>query len=412
VRVARSELILSAVSLVDSLGSGLYLAGGVLFFTKIVGFSVGQVGIGLSLAGIFGFAALAPAGWIADRIGPRRTLTFMNLWRAAGFCLYIFTGSFWQFFLIAALLSIGDQTCHPLYQAVVEQAARPGQRVALMARLRTMYNVGYTLGAGLATVALVSGSRTAFTVIFLANAASFVVAALALTLTNKLLGADGRSAPQGLRGMRLTALRDRAYLRISALNGLLSLHISILGVAVPLWAVYHTSAPRAIVGPLLIVNTVLAVALQARVARDTHTVGAGITAMRRAGLALISCCLLFALASMWDTGGAVAGLVGAVALMTAGELFQSAGGWSLSYGLAPQHARAEYLATFSLGASAQYIVGPAIVTVGVIEHGTLGWLGLAACFAITSLLAGPAVTAAERSREPRHGIEPTVEVPS
>ncbi|GAB3655041.1 MFS transporter [Actinocorallia lasiicapitis] len=402
----RTELTLMIVSLIDSVGSGLYLAGGILYFTRFAGLSTGEVGAGLSLAGLVGFVSLARVGWIADRIGPRRTLTVMNLTRAAGFCAYAFTGSFWQFLLISALLSVGDQTCHPLYQAIVERVVGAEQRVALMAKLRVMYNVGYTAGAGLATIALAIGTKGAFLAIFLGNAVTFVLASVILTRAPGMAAADPAGAPAKLGKVRLTALRDTAYLRVAALNGVLGLHMSLLFVATPLWAIEHTDAPRSISGPLLIVNTVLAVLLQVRATRDTESTAGGLRALRRAGLALALACVLYLLAAFPGPALAVALLVGAVTFLTLGELLQSAGGWSLSYSLAPPQARAEYLSTFTLGLSAQHVLGPAIVTLLVITHGTPGWLALATLFTLTSTALPLAVTAATSNAE---GPVPSIE---
>ncbi|MEO3783701.1 MFS transporter [Actinocorallia sp. B10E7] len=385
-----TEWRLQAVSLIDSVGSGLYLAGGILYFTKFAGLGTGQVGLGLSLAGLVGFLSLARVGWIADRVGPRRTLMIMNLTRAAGFCAYAFTDSLWEFVVISALLAVGDQTCNPLYQAVVERVVGPGRRVRLMAKLRVMYNVGYTVGAGLATVALAVGSREAFIAIFLGNALTFVLASLML---RGMDAADPAGAPGRLSGTRLASLRDLAYLRVAALNGVVSLHMSVLFIATPLWAIEHTDAPRSVSGPLLIVNTVLVVLLQVRFTADTESVEGGLRALRRAGAALAASCGLYALAALPGRAMAVVLLVGAVVLLTVGELFQAVGGWSLSYTLAPEDSRAEYLSTFSLGTSAQYMIGPAVVTVGVIGQGTVGWLALGGLFALASVLLGPAVAA-------------------
>ena len=104
--------------------------------------------------------------------------------------------------------------------------------------------------------------------------------------------------------------------------------------------------------------------------------------------------MLFALAPSLPGAGAAALLVAAVAVMTFGELYQSAGGWGLSFALAPEHSRAEYFAAFSLGTSVQYIAGPALVTLGVVDHGTAGWLVLAVAFLAAGVLARPAAMAA------------------
>jgi MFS family permease len=390
----RAGAMLMAIGAVDSIGTALYLAGGALFFTRIVGLSTAQVGIGLSAGGLVGLAAQTPIGRLADRFGARRVLIIMNLGRAAGFTLYVFAGNFTEMVLIASVLGIGEQAMFPVYQAVVGEAAQAGGQVPLMARIRVVYNIGFTAGGALAGLGLSIGTRTAFDVMFLGNALTFVIAAAVLPYVPLARRPAGDAAARPRGRVRLVALRDWPYLRVSALNSVLTLHISLLSIAIPLWAVQHTRAPDGLVGPLLIVNTLLAVVWQVRATRGTDTVPGAATALLRASLALAACCVLFALAPSLPGAGAAALLVAAVAVMTFGELYQSAGGWGLSFALAPEHSRAEYFAAFSLGTSVQYIAGPALVTLGVVDHGTAGWLVLAVAFLLAGALARPAAAAA------------------
>jgi dipeptide/tripeptide permease len=81
-------------------------------------------------------------------------------------------------------------------------------------------------------------------------------------------------------------------------------------------------------------------------------------------------------------------------LLTIGELLQVAGGLGVSYDLAPRERQGEYLAVFWLGVAAMYMVGPVLITVGVVEQGSLGWLGLAALLLAAGAFVGPVVAAA------------------
>jgi MFS family permease len=395
--VASGGTTFLAIGLVDSIGTGMYLAGSALFFTIIVGLSAGQVGIGLSVAGLLGFLTQPVIGWLADRWGPRRLLILVNLYRAGGFTAYIFVGRFTSFLIVAALLSIAEQAVAPVYQALAEQIAGPEKRVGMMARLRVVFNVGFTAGALLASVAIGVGTRLAFDMIMLGNAASFVIAAMLLAgMRTSLPAAPTGRAPR-FAPLRLHALRDGRYMAVASANGLLTLHVALLGIGVPLWVSQHTTAPKALVGLLLVVNTVLAVLFQVRAARGTENAAGSVSAMRKGAVALVVACALFALApKLGSHAGVIAFLLLGLAALTAGELFQSAGGWGLSYALAPGRSRAEYLATFNLGMSAQLVLGPAIVTVGVVGHGTVGWLVLATCFLAAGVVVGPLAAMAER----------------
>ena len=391
--VNRGGATLLTVGLVDSVGTGLYLAGSAIYFTRMVGLTPAQVGIGLSIAGLLGFLCQAPLGWLADQIGPRRLLIMLNVLRAIGFTAYIFVDSFPAFLAVAAVLGAPEQAVTPVYQALVERVVGTEHRLRFMARIRATFNIGFTAGALLAALALNIGTRPAFNAMFLADAVSFLFAALMLPRV-KLLAETARAGARRAR-MNLTAVRDRRYLGVAAVNGVLTLHMSLLSVAMPLWVTLHTKAPASLVGLLLVVNTVLAVTLQVRATRGTDTVPGGARALRRAGMALALTCLLFALAAQLPLPLAIATLAAAAVALTAGELLQSAGGWALSYQLSPERNRAEYLATFNLGTGAQFVVGPTVVTIGVVGTGLPGWIALAGVFVAVALLAGRAAAAAQ-----------------
>ena len=59
-------------SVLFAIGEGTFLTGSAVFFTQIVGLSAGQVGLGLTVAGVVSFFLAVPLGKLADRIGPKR----------------------------------------------------------------------------------------------------------------------------------------------------------------------------------------------------------------------------------------------------------------------------------------------------------------------------------------------------
>src|SRR5262249_42447164 len=158
------------------------------------------------------------------------------------------------------------------------------QRLTFMARIRATYNIGFTAGALLATLALSVGTRLAFHSIFIVDALTFLFAAVMLPRVKMIAASVAAGTAQ--RRIGLSAVRDLRYLAVAGTNGILTMHMSILSIAMPLWLTLHTDAPRSLVGPLLVVNTVIAVALQVRATRGTETVPGGVRALRRAALAL------------------------------------------------------------------------------------------------------------------------------
>lgn len=388
---------LLGVGLIDATGTGLYLAGSAIYFTLIIGLTATQVGIGLSIAGLLGLVVQPFIGSLADQWGPRRVLVLLHVWRALSFAALSITNDFVVFVVVSAMIGIGQQALSPVYQALVERAVGPEARVAVMARTRVVYNVGFSLGGVLTTVAIGYGTRPAFAAIVLGNALCCAVAALLLSRMSVRDRPLAGGAQQPTRPRRLQSLRDFPYLSVAAVNGFLTLHASLLAVGIPLWVSLHTSAPKALVGPLFVVNTVSAVLMQVRAARGSDTLDGSVTAIRRGAYALVVCCGFFALTGAWHMVPVVTGLlVLGVLALTVAEVLQSAGGWGLSFALAPAEGRAEHLSTFNLGTGAQFVLGPTIVTVGVVNHGVAGWLVLAACFAVAATAASPLAAVAAR----------------
>jgi len=383
---------------IDSVGTGAYLAVSAIFCTRSVGLSVAQVGLGLSLAAAIGLASTVPVGGLADRYGARRVLVITSLWRAVGFLAYPFIHDFPAFLVVVCLLGLVDKTAAPLEQALVSQAVDETDRVRTMAVLRALRNAGFTVGALIGSVALALDSRPAYGAALVVNAASFVALA---TIAARLPLREDRVAT---RRLSLRVLGDRPYLTLAALNALLSIHMTFLSVGIPVWVVFHSHAPRAVVAPLLAVNTVLAVAFQVPASRGSDTPHGAASRLRQAGVALGGCCVLLAVVPSLGTLPAIAVLVMAMASLTAGEVLQSAGGWGLSYAHARPEQQGAYLSLFWLGNAVQQIAAPVLVA-AVVSLGSLAWVLLAAVL----VAGGLAVPAANRWMTAVRGSAPYAE---
>jgi MFS family permease len=376
------------VSLFDSTGTGLYVAAAAVYFVRVIGLSTAQVGLGLGVAAVAGFVTTVPIGLAADRYGPHRTLIALQIWLAATFTALAFVHGFVLFVVVCSLVSMADRSISPTIQAIVANLGGGDHQVSTMATLRSVRNVGYSLGALLAGV-LVSTGTWGLRGVLLGNAASYVLAAALLT---RLRISD---RPGTRRTAPLAALRrtfDRRFLMVTGLNGVLALHMTLLTVALPLWVLGHTKAPVVLVPILFVVNTALAVALQVRFARGDANVQRGVQTFRRAAVALVLCCATLAAAAMADRWAAAALLVVATVMLTAGELWQAVSGWDLPMRYAPEGRRGEYLAVFSLGVTAQGILGPVLVA-ALLGLGTIGWLVIGGLFVVAMVFIGPAVAA-------------------
>jgi MFS family permease len=372
---------LAFIALVDAIGSGLYYTGAALFFTRFVGLSVGQVGTGLTVAGLAGLLCALPAGMLADRVGCGRVLIGLQLSRAVCYLAYCSVTSFVPFVVIAAFIGITDAATPPNHQAVVVAAVSADERIDTLAKVRAVRNVGFGVGALATTLAIAQGTRVAYLALVAANAVSFLVAAALLYA----IGVTRTDASVRAARAPLTFRVPIRYACAAVFNGVLSVHTTLLAIAMPLWIAGHTKVPATLLGPLITTNTVLAVVAQARVARRASQLASALRAAGRAGLALAGFAVLMHLAA-WSSDPLLAAVlaVAGVLFLTAGELLQSAAGWTVSQELAPPERRSQYLSTFQLGISVQAIVAPWLITQAVFPSAG-GWLIFAAVVAVAGI---------------------------
>jgi MFS family permease len=388
---------LALVTFVDSIGTGLYLTGAAIFFVRSIGLSVAQVGLGLSVGAAVGFATTVPVGLLGDRLGPRRLLVIVQLWRAGCLTALVFVSGVVTFTLVAAVMAIAEAATPSLTQAVVGAAVDGERRVATMAILRSTRNAGFSIGAVLAAPLIAAG---AFGVIMFGDALSFVFVAVALARLPLVRAAGARPRAGGL-------VRDWRYAGLAAVNGVLTLHMTILAFGLPLWLLRATSAPASLVAVLMLINTIMAVVLQVPFSKQAATPAGATRTLRLAGIMLAGCSLAMAAAAHGPLWVAVAMLIVATGLMSLGEIWQAAGAWELSYRYADPAREVQYLAVFSLGATAQDVLAPALVTGVIIMAGPAGWVGLAAVFLAATLLVGPATSALENARKEKPCVAPT-----
>jgi MFS family permease len=384
-------------TLVNTSGDGLLLAGGVVFFTRSVGLSAGQVGTGLTAAGLIGLLVSVPVGHICDRYGPREVLLVLLALQTVVTGCYVAVHSFPAFVVVATLGALGVAGAAPARGALVAGLAEQttGGRVMLRASLRSLTNTGIAVGALAAAPVLALDSRPAYLAMVCADAATYAVAGLLLARVPRVPPAPAPPAQH-----RWVALHDPSYLAVAAVSGLMSLQYDVLPLALPLWITMRTTAYRGLLGPLLFVNTAMVATLQTVAARRTDGVIPAALAVRRAGWVLAIACAVFAATSQVGAVPAAVGLFAGVVIHTCGELSHAAGGFGLSFGLAAPTAHGQYQAVFGLGISGARAIAPLVLSALVIGLGVPGWLILAGLFMLAGLLIAPTARWAQLRRVP------------
>ncbi|MFD7612805.1 MFS transporter [Streptomyces sp. NPDC059828] len=389
----RAMWVLALSTLTRSTGSGTVVAVIVLYLTRSVGIDATRVGLGLTVAAVVGMAASIPVGHAADVIGARNTAIGAVVFHGSAICCYAFVDGFAGLLTAAALVAVADAASSASRGALVALAVPQKDRVRTRAYLRSVTNIGFSLGALLGGLALGHHTEVGYTFTLLGSGALFIVSGLALLALDRT-----PPVPRPEDASPWQVLKDRPFVAVGAINAVLMMNAGILEVALPLWIAEHTRAPMSLFAPLLLVNTVMVVILQVPVSRGAEDIRGGARAMARAGVLLAVCCAVIALAAGRTAWVAGVILVAGVAVHTVGELLYSAGSWALAYELAPDHAQGQYQGMFGLTTQLGLAITPAVTALLIVRHGWVGWLVMGALLA-TAGLAAPAVARwAERSR--------------
>jgi MFS family permease len=366
----------AAATFVNQIGKGLFISGSALFFTRSVGLPIAQVGFALGAAALIGLTAGIPVGRLADRRNPRQVFRIAVIVQALAVAGLVFVRSLPS--LIACMcvaelaVSAGTAARGPLTRAL--GAPNPTR---YRAYLRALNNIAIGCGALAAGVAVQLDTRTAYVTLILGTAVIFLVSA---AVASRIPSVPQVAIPA--KGSRWPALKDRPYVVLTALDGIMSIQAPLLTFALPLWIAWHTGAPRWFVGASVAINTAIVVCLQVRVSRGVdNNMAAGRTA-RRAGAALLLATALIAAAGGAPGWVAVVVIVLGVLSLTVGELWYAAASFELSFGLAPAHAQGQYSGLFAIGQGLSNAIGPPVLGLVCIGWGKPGWLALGALFLV------------------------------
>ncbi|MEU8959071.1 MFS transporter [Streptomyces sp. NPDC048518] len=396
---------LAAAALVQSLGIGLFMASSMAYFTRQVNLSANQVASGLALAGVVALGISLLGGVLADRYGARRVLAAVYLGRGVCCAAYVLVTSFWQFMVVTLCAVACDRAGPPVLQALVAVAVPERQeRTRLLAVVNVVRNCGLGVGAMAAGVALVGDTQTAYRVTLIAIGLAFLGGAVLVLRVDELAapgadvdddtGAEPRETAE--RAVKERVLPDARYLTLAALNFLLFSFDTMLLVAMPVWILEHTDAPRATVSVLFTLNTVLVVVLQipvSKLATGRRRIARMLT-WTGAVLAVSSLC--FAASGSVAGGPAVAWLAAAVVTLSLAEVTANSAVWDLSIALAPEERRGRYLSAFNLSVAGQRVLGPVLVTGLLLGSGSLGWVVAAAVLVAAGFAAERVARAAGR----------------
>src|SRR3954468_13780142 len=327
---------LSAGALITSVGNGAWYTSWAVFLTRSVGLSPAEVGLGLMLVGGVGILAATPLGHLADRLGAREVFGVLQLAQAAACLAYLAVDGPVAFALVACLGGAAGAS-GGARNALVCGLTTEEERMEVLGAIRSLNHLGWAAGAAVGALVIGIDSRPAYVGLLALDAATFLAYAVAIAGLPRVAPVTG---PE--RGPRLAVLRDRPYISLAAMMGVLSLCWGMLSSGVPLWVALHTDAPRSVSAVIVLVNSLAIAAFQVRVSRCMGTPLAAARGAVLSGGALALSCVLFALTAGGGGAGVVALLLAAGVVHVAGELLFVAASWGLLVPLMPRDAAGEY----------------------------------------------------------------------
>jgi MFS family permease len=329
-RFPRPFWLLIGANAVGSLGAGLFVPYWALYLTESLGASGVQAGALLAMAGGMGLVGAPLGGLLADRIGRRPLLLFATAGSAIGLILYGSLESLLAIAILTPFWAIMSDLSSPAISAAIADVVEPDLRTEAYGLRRQASNITFALGPPLgALLALGLSLRWLFVFAGMAGLVALAILWWGLPETRPAAG-EGESPPR-LRD----ALRDRVLIALAVGTGIGILIYtqfdSVLGVFLHDERGYAIAAWGAVFG----INPILVGVFQYPIAR---------WAGRRSPRAMLALGTLLqgaALFVLWPASP-LALLIGAIVLLTVGEMLLSPVASALAAALAPARLRGSY----------------------------------------------------------------------
>jgi len=381
----RGAWILYAETLVNRLGT-FVLVFLVLWLTRI-GWSAGQAGLAVSVYGLGGLVASLAGGWLADRIGRRRTIALSMFSSAAVVLALPHARGVAAVLVLAGLAGLTSELYRPAASGLLSDLIPAGRRVPGFAIYRLAINLGHGIGPAIGGLV----AERSFVWVFTADAATSVLAGIValVALPEGRRSTREEDPPGGFRG---AILADRSFLVFLAATILVTL-IAFQSIASFPLQVRANGLTSAHYGLLMSLNGLLVVLFELPLVgitrrlppRPVMAVGILVTGI---GFAIVAWADSFALFAL------------SVAVWTAGEITFTPVGAAYVGDVAPDALRGRYYGAWGLTHSLGIVLGPGLGTaLYAVSPGGL-WAACAALGVVGALLvlvsprAGPGRSAA------------------
>lgn len=372
---------ITLATFISTFGNGLFMTTGIIYFSLIVGLGAQKVALAFSLSGALSLLLSIPIGHVIDRFPPRRIAVLALIAQGFAAAALIFTRNWWLLLVVLSLDSIFEGFGQTSRMAVVAMMGEGEERVVIRAYTRAVTNLGIAFGTVVAGFALAANTETAYKVMIAVDALTFFVAAAAYMRVEKFA-----ASLQNKESFDWSILKDYRYIKAMILSGLMSMHFILQNVAIPIWVVKETNAPRWWVSVIMVINTIAVVLFQVRMSKGVGDVKSAAKQFQSAGFFIAIACLFYAFSKGVNLYIASILLVIAMLVHVVGELQASTGSWSIAFELADQNRQGAYQGLWRMGFGSMNVIGPSLVIFLAIGLGQIGWIIMAIFFASVGVL--------------------------
>ena len=343
---------LTGVSFIDSLGGTILFPFFTLYITKRFGIGMAQAGLLLalfSLSGIFGGLA---GGALADKIG-RKIMIIAGLLLSAGSSLIMgFIDSLQVFYIAAIVVGLLADIGRPAREAMIADLLPEQQRSEGFGIFRVMHNLAWVIGPSIGGFL----AARSYLSLFITDAVmSSVTAVLILrfivdTNPGAAAAAEHHSLKQTFAGYG-TVMKNRVFLAFLVVSLFMLLVYQQLYSTFSVYLRDYRGIPESGFGMMMSINAVIVVCTQFLVSRKVG---------RYNPFLMLAAGTVFYLVG-YTAFGFIYGFyafLGAVILITVGEMIMIPVQMSIVAKLAPDDMRGRYMAASGFSWSVAAMVGP------------------------------------------------------
>jgi MFS family permease len=341
---------------------GSFVVPFLVLYLRSKGFSIAQAGTAVAAYGLGEVAAGFVGGYLADRIGRRKTIVLSMFTSAAAMVALSQVETFGPVLVLAFATGLVSEARRPAVLALLTDLVRPDQHVTMFAVTRLAENVAFASGIALGGFL----ANHNFLWLFLGDAASSIAfGVVALTILPE--GRRSQSQEEHASGGFRAVLSNGPFMIFLAATVLLAFVYFQQQATLPLH-VRASGLSNADFGILLSLNGILVMLFELPLSSFT---------MRRPPREMIALGFLLVGLGFGLTAVAhsIVALGGTVAIWTLGEMIAAPVSYAYVAQLAPAHMQGRYQGMYGVTFSTGAIFGPALGTL-IYSHATTGFWAL------------------------------------